>query len=474
MPTPGSEVLLLAENSRRGLPTDTGVAFLPVLSAKGPTDRPVKVTSLADFEATYGGRIPSSVSWDYVDCAFGTGMSEAWMVRVDPPNSAKASRNLTDGAAVPLPTVRIEGVDKGAYANAYSVQVLAGSSANLRTLVVFDGLAEKARYVDLTGPGDFVAQLAADPRVRAVDLVSGTAAPLNQPAVQGAPVALTGGSDGDPATDADWTAALAKLPPSLGPGQVAFTGRATPAAHAALVAHAKANNRWAVLDGPDLPTESGMILLAQAAQQLDCRAGLFSKWVRLPGLVPGQIRSAPASAAVIGRVADHDLLVSRGGRPGFPAGGAGRVPYVIGINGGNWAEDERARLHAAGVNALRITDAFGVQIYGARSLSLQSGWYDLATVREGMSIKAVHGNILELYVEAPIDGVTLGDLRRDLLADLAIRESTSRIQPGFDAVTGPPVNTPTTAATRVLRSEAHFSCYPAAERVFERVVNSSL
>jgi hypothetical protein len=55
-------------------------------------------------------------------------------------------------------------------------------------------------------------------------------------------------------TEAEWAAGLGTFTALFGPGQVAIPGVATAAAHAALVGHAGATGRTALLDGDVTPT----------------------------------------------------------------------------------------------------------------------------------------------------------------------------------------------------------------------------
>ena len=67
-----------------GVPTDTSVGFAVGEAQRGPTDKPTRITSLADFQATYGDRITGVESYDGLDGFFHDGGTTAYFMRAAP------------------------------------------------------------------------------------------------------------------------------------------------------------------------------------------------------------------------------------------------------------------------------------------------------------------------------------------------------------------------------------------------------
>jgi hypothetical protein len=190
-------------------------------------------------------------------------------------------------------------------------------------------------------------------------------------------------------TDATLTAALDALDPLLGPGQVASPGRTTGAAHTALLAHADARNRWALLDAADLATVAALTGAADAAATAAgaSRAQLMDTWFTIPGLTAGTTRAVPGSAVLAGRLAVNDAERDSGE---FPAGDNvyGRLPYVLGRTAPKRSEADHAALNGAGVVVTRPGLLGGpLVVYGARSLDRSIEWHQATAGRTRMDLE---------------------------------------------------------------------------------------
>ena len=141
---------------------------------------------------------------------------------------------------------------------------------------------------------------------------------------------LAGGDDGTvPVTDAGALAdALAVINPELGPGQVLAPGRSTMDDHAALLAHAAATNRYAILDGgvhdDALALQSAAELLRGADE--DRYGMLWGPWAVVPGIAPGTSRTVPWSPVQAALCARNDLAPVTPTRP--PRARSGQTQWV--------------------------------------------------------------------------------------------------------------------------------------------------
>lgn len=176
--------------------------------------------------------------------------------------------------------------------------------------------------------------------------------------------------DPEAVTEAEWTAALGLFHDGFGPGQVLIPGVATPAAHAALLAHANTSGRCVLLDGEVDATSAELVTLATglAAGEGAERAGLIAPWVNVPG-AGGVARQVPGSIIAAGLAAREDAVAGHAnsapaGDKGYGAGvvRGGLAPTVL------FTDAQHDALHDAGVSVIR--DVLGAPtLYGWVSLS---------------------------------------------------------------------------------------------------------
>jgi hypothetical protein len=475
---PGSEVVVRTRPGRRGAPTATGPAFLPVLAERGPVGTPVQVSSAADYADVFGARVPFGVGFDAVELFTGEGGATLYLSRVVGPNPVVGSLLLSDRAGAPLPTLRVEALSAGEYSSRLAVQVLDGALPDTFTLLVFEDDVQREQYTDLTSPASAVTATAFSRLVRLVDLASGTAAPGSNPAVL-AKTALSAGTD-DRAnlTDVQWERALDVFDSGLGPGQVLMPGRSSATAHAALVRHAAAHNRTAYLDTADKPTREQALLVAGLARALPTArvAGLFGPWVTIPALLPGgPLRAVPGSVFSAALTARSDADPARGPHTA-PAGDAGVARYAVGLSGPGFAEADRGELNAAGVNVIRLDRVRGLQLYGFRSVSGDPNWRWLANVRAAMSLVARFDEVGEQFVlSRQVDDESIADFNAALRAVLQPDVDAGAVFDPF-VDTGDTVNTRGPQGTREagqFRARVEVAFSPTGERSVIELVKTS-
>ncbi len=287
---PGPDVQIRDFPSRSSLPVGVSRAFMPGLTDRGVTDRPVKIQSLGQFVTQFGARQSDSPLFDAVDGFFRAGGAEAWISRVTGPNPVSSTVILNDSGATPSLTVSARSA--GAWGNNLAVEVTA--SGGSFTIIVKVAGVETERSPALTTVVDAVAW--AD---RYSNLVTLSAAGANPPAAAAA-TALTGGTDDRAAaTDTEWGVALDRFTRDLGLGQVLAPGRTTDDAHHLVMAHAETFKRAAFLDA--VHTDNVTALTAQAAAHRPMSSArdsfLFAMWPTFSGVQGIGTRLIPPSAA---------------------------------------------------------------------------------------------------------------------------------------------------------------------------------
>lgn len=147
------EPLPRAGEVRLDVPAFVGIA------QRGPLDRPVRVVSLRDFEAVFGGPIAQGVLAYAVRAFFENGGAAAWVVRVasrDPAMGARAAEALLPGSiggALPQPAWRIAASSPGTWGNGLSVVAQPGTRVVARSIPLN---GDRAR-LEVSSPAGFEA-----------------------------------------------------------------------------------------------------------------------------------------------------------------------------------------------------------------------------------------------------------------------------------------------------------------------------
>lgn len=360
-------------------PTDPQARyFLAGITERGPVGVAVRCRSLAEFTAAFGGQVPYSPLVDHLRVFWAEGGYEAVVARLVGPAAVKATASLDSGKLV------VTARNPGAFASTWT----AGYTAASKTLTITtDTGTETWTGDDLAG---LLAAAAASPTVTVTS--SGSL-----PTANVAAVTLTGGSDDRTSITASVaTAALAAFGDALGAGAVALPGWSATQVGAALITHAKATRRIALLAGArtDTLTAFQTAVATLRPQDADGCAGAFWPWVMTPG---GAVVS-PESA-----VAGVRARAIRAAGPWLPpAGGNGRLGYVAAVDQAatrgevNTAHDEYA------VSVI-TTIAGGPRLYGWRALAPASADLRYLSYRDTLNlIRVAVEEVLEPYVYAPL------------------------------------------------------------------------
>ncbi len=275
--------------------------------------------------------------------------------------------------------------------------------------------------------------------------------------------------------------ALAALNADLGPGQVFVadpTLAASPDTQTALLAHAAATNRVALLSCAD--GNAAALAAVGTALQADPNArygALFAPSAVVPGVTAGTTRTVPYPAVEAGIIARNDTAYTAN----QPAAGVlGQTLYAIDLVGsGTYLDSDYEDLNVAGVNMARIIYG-GVRTYGYRSLAdpaKSPDWLDFGNARLNMQIVALAEAIAQNFVFAQLDGrnITISHFGGELSAMLAplfdagALYGTSYID-AYAVDVGSQVNTPTTIANGELHAVISARMSPFAEWVEIEIV----
>jgi hypothetical protein len=460
---PGTVVTVLDEPPPRTAPTASDMAFIVGLTQQGPLG-PDLVTSLTDFRNRYGDRVNYGLLWDTVEAYFREGGSRCTLSRVVGPDAVASSLTLQD--ATPAATLAVTAMSPGDWGNALTVQVATvtgGFQLTVRSGATIveqsPPLADKAAALDWGAQSRYVTVTVAG--------AGGTPAVL-------AATAMTGGDDDHAGvTDAEWQAALARFGRSLGPGQVMAPGNTSATMAGALLDHAAANNRRAVLDAPDTGIRASLSSAATAARTAapdSARYGaLWAPWVRIAGVAGGTTRLIPPSTVIAGLIARSDSAGQPIGRPA--ANQNGRTRSVVALED-TFTDADLESLYDDRVNLL--IDAFdGIKAFGDASLTDENAdpaWAGFAANRVVMAVSAQGEAILANHVLEIIDGQ--GHLFTKIAGELVsmllpLWQEGSLYGATFDEAarvdTGPNVNTPATIAAREVHAVVAIRTSPAAE-----------
>ena len=262
MATPGTIVNVATSANANNPPASTAAFFAIGQTARGAVGVATPVTSLAQYIALFGSRTANGATqtlYDALDIFFQEGGSQAYVSRVSGSSAVTANHTLSDRAGSPLSTLNISALGPGTWGNSITVAIANGSVSNTFVITVTNGSITEVSP-NLYNPTQAVSWAASYSKtIRVTNLGSVTAAPNNNPAVISA-TSLTAGTDTTSPADATWVAALTAFSVTLGPGQVgAAPARTTATVWEALSNHAQANNRYPLLDGPNVSTAATIV-----------------------------------------------------------------------------------------------------------------------------------------------------------------------------------------------------------------------
>lgn len=379
-----------------GLAEPSGQLFLVGQFERGDTTKAVKIKGLSELSRNFGSRTTFSAAYDQLVTFFSEGGGQAYVTRVVGTSPVVGTLSLNDRNDTPDTTLRVDATSAGAWSGNLTVEVRDAAAPNGYRIIVRLAGEVVEDFTNLFTPDDAVSRFSNSAYIRVTNLGSETTAPDNIPDVI-APTALSAGSD-DRATivAANYVSALNRFTPELGDGAVAIPGQSTDPVWSALITHAKANNRVALLAAPKGETSNN---LQSAAATLNSEfAGLFAPWVVIPDGSNGTLTISPEGYVAAVRARAHNLV----GPWRTPAGAAAISNFVLDVDQ-NFTADVANDLDQAKVSIIR---KFGssVRLYGWRSLSNDSNNWFFLKDRDLLNYITVRAQAaLEKYVFETID-----------------------------------------------------------------------
>lgn len=361
----------------------TSTAFVVGYSPWGPVNIPTVVTSWADFARQFGGYDANSYLDDFLYAFFNLFPGkQAVVCRVVGAAKAVATLTLKDNSTAPgLNTVRIDAKYPSTRADILVTSAV-GTNANtfkltVRSVFVEGGRTEIWDNLTLADAATLTNVNQKSKLVTLTNLASVSAAPNNNPRVL-AEAALAGGGDDFAGLAVSDYIGVAGPPKTglqtfndeiYGAGQVAIPGiGTTEPAHAALVAHAAAYHRLALLDPPFASAKSDVA--TSRAIYGTWYGALYWPWVQCMAFDgSGQLKFYPPSGFAAGACAQVDRTIGVHKAPANIV-----IPGALDVerlSGGQPQVDDSVRefLNGADVNVIAPLPNQGIKIYGGRVMT---------------------------------------------------------------------------------------------------------
>ena len=286
---------------------DSSQAFFVGLALRGPEEKAVKITSIADFESVYGGYQSYAYLHPTVETFFEEGGSQCYVTRVVGPAATEGAHKCLDGSSGD--SIQLTAVGPGAW------------SANM-TFTITDGTIASSKIVTLLYYG---VQVYKTPNCTTTDQITG--------AINGSPVASkyvtcstlgtnlpanltsttlehsdqpSGGTtdatdDRASITTSHYTAALTKFNHAYGTGCVANPESAATATYQGLIVHANTYNRVALLHPAASQTVAQAETFAETITANETNtehAACYFPWINVPTSTAGVTRLIPPDGYV--------------------------------------------------------------------------------------------------------------------------------------------------------------------------------
>lgn len=464
-------------------PTGAGVApastfFVGGTAERGPVTEARKLTSLSEFEEIYGDYNSNFTLHQNVQTYFEEGGTTVYVGRVANASATAGTLTLLDGSAVS--TLTLAAASPGAWSSDLSADVdVVGGTFALR--IYYAGVQKYSTgYVANAG-------IAADKINNSATARIYVTATALQASSQLAGISVTNfsaGLEGGSVTANEYVAALDLFESSFGAGAVAIPGQTSDDIYDGLIAHAKENNRIALLAIPQGSSVASAKSKAEEYQAVDGaeHAAFYYPFITIPGAGGISITMSPESYVAAKRSVAHNQI----GPWQAGAGLLSRANFVTGIAQSiNKADGDS--LDASCVNAIRVIQN-SIRIYGARSASADEANWRYITFRDTVNYIVVEAqNNLEDLVFSTIDGrgTVFGRTEARLIGILeplraagglyeAFDADGNQIDPGYSVSVTDALNPVTQLAQGLIRARVGVRVSSVGDRIEVEVVKSNL
>ena len=348
----------------------TSTAFMVGFATWGPIGVRQIVTSWAEFLRVFGDVHPlgflAQSAYIFFNLFAGRQMV---IVRAGSGTGTKATKTLMNRAATPEAAITMTALYPSSHVD-IKVSVVDDATTTTVTLIVESAFLKiREVYREFAVADDLIAAVNAKSKlVRLTKLTPAATGATARLAVLTASV-LTGGTDG---SSSFLTTTMGTYLPqfedeNLGTGQVAIPGHPSPENNAALIAHAEAYNRMALLDSVFGSTPQTVV--DSVATSRSSYAAIYYPWVEMLALDGSNVRKFyPPSAFAAGACARVDRTIGTHKAPANII-----VPLALDVernsDGTSVINDSvREFLNGKQINAIAPLQGEGIKIYGARVL----------------------------------------------------------------------------------------------------------
>lgn len=454
--------------------------FVCGTAERGSTTEAKLVTSLAEFEALYGGYTASTTLHPQIQTYFEEGGARAYISRVVGASATAGNLSIND-AADETTALTLTAANVGAWSANVDVTVTVGSGANKVVKIFYNGeqVFSSGNVASAAAAAEAINNSAA-----ASIYVSATAVePELQLATLGA-TPLSAGVDGSAPTDTQLLAGLDLFESAFGAGAVAIPGQFSNDIYSGLINHAVTYSRIALM-GFD-PTATAQDAADTVANYADVDgseyAAFYYPHVTMTGTAQTSLTISPEGFVAAKRSIAHNSV-------GPWQAGAGVTSAAKFVTGLSTAIDKTTgdSLDDNNVNALRIIQG-GVRVYGARSASSDETNFRYITARDTLNYIVVEAERrLEDLVFSTIDGrrTVFGRVEARLIGLLeplrnagglyeAFDAEGNQVDPGYSVEVTDALNPVTQLANGTVRAKVGVRVSSVADRIEVEVVKSNL
>ena len=380
--------------------TPTATAFVAGVTSRGPSGSATLISSIAQYEAIYGGYTSLGYTHQTVKTFFEEGGARIYVSRAVGAGSTPATCVLLDGAVTPATSLTLTATGKGTWAHSgvLEASIVIVNTTGFYAEIFLNGakVYTSATYTAAT-KAEFVDEIN-NSAVAALYVTAASTGSVIPAAVTKQD--FTSGTDGSTVAANDIVVALGSFTYDLGSGAVMAPGFYDNTTVGALIANADTNHRIAISSvaagstAGDAVTDSAAYLGDENSEHL----AIYWPWVKVPN------GTLTMTIPPEGFVAARRAAVQNSRGVFYPyAGEAGAASYVVGLETSVSKEDTDT-VDAGNVNAIRIVQG-SLRIYGARSMSTDTDNFRFITGQEVLNYVVYLAELnLESLLFQPIDG----------------------------------------------------------------------